>query len=145
MTIIGNWQHAHLASGNTRIHLDYVPTEKQVGGSLGETVVYAGSPWLNVSDSRFTPSTDVSAKLVDVSKRKLGWPSQSRMGIDLPLEYAGDGRFTAFVPMELGMISSGPHADTIRHAWKLSVLVNGQPLIDPINGTETFNIDPPLS
>ena len=141
MTSIGTWRHAHLASGGTNISLDFVPQERH-GGSLGETVVYAQSPWLNVSDSSFKPSTDVSAKLIDVSNRRLGMPARSSTGIELPLEYAGDGRFTAFVPLELGIFSSGPHADTVRHAWKLSVLVNGQPLIDPINESETFNIDP---
>jgi hypothetical protein len=145
MTIIGSWQHARLASGGTSINVDYVPQEKRRGGSLGEAVIYAQSPWLNVKDSCFTPDTQVTAKLIDVSKRRLGFPPQSETGIELPLEYAGNGRFTAGVPIELGILSSGPHADTVRHAWKLSVLVNGNPLIDPMNGSDTFNIDPPAS
>lgn len=140
MTVIGNWQHANLASGSTKISLDYVPQMKQAA-PLDPTQIVATVPWINVDG--LTPADQVSVHLTYVAKHRLAGYSD-RTSIDVPLQYADGGRFTAPIPMELGIKTSGPHTDTIRHAWKLNVLVNGNALTDPMNGSKTFNVDRPL-
>ncbi|MCX5785888.1 MAG: hypothetical protein NTX59_09375 [Elusimicrobia bacterium] len=127
-----DWEHAVLkATDGTQINIDYLARGLDSDPNFGDTAyVFADPVWVSVSNPRFSGGETV---IVELS----GNPDES-----LRLVYAGGGRFIGKTARSVTLLFHH-HGVDYPQKQKLSVKVFGEPLTDPVSGTDTFTLSLP--
>lgn len=125
------WKHIKLrATDKTAVNVDY--RTKKIGSdpTSGDTsYVYTDSVWINVVNPAYSGRERVRVVLG-------GNMQNAQQTVDL--EYAGEGRYTAALPRELTLVFHHHGTDYEFNDLTLSVVVDGNWLVDPANGTHNF-------